>query len=61
VIDRIQDDDMSWEGYPLASLSNDGQLNAYKHDGFWQPMDTVRDKQVLESLWNEGKAPWKRW
>jgi glucose-1-phosphate cytidylyltransferase len=61
VIDRIEDDDMSWESYPLTSLSSDGQLNAYKHDGFWQPMDTVRDKQVLESLWNEGKAPWKRW
>jgi glucose-1-phosphate cytidylyltransferase len=61
VIDRIQDDDMSWESYPLESLSSDGQLNAYKHEGFWQPMDTLRDKQMLEGLWSEGKAPWKRW
>lgn len=61
VIDRIQDDDMSWESYPLESLSSEGQLNAFRHDGFWQPMDTLRDKHLLENLWNEGKAPWKNW
>ena len=61
VIDRIQSDDMSWESHPLESLSRDGQLQAFKNDGFWQPMDTVRDKQTLEGLWNEGRAPWKCW
>jgi glucose-1-phosphate cytidylyltransferase len=43
------------------ALANEGQLMAYEHDGFWQPMDTLRDKIYLEKLWNEGKAPWKTW
>lgn len=61
VIDRIQGDDMSWESSPLESLANEGQLHAYKHNDFWQPMDTLRDKQLLEGLWSEGRAPWKCW
>jgi glucose-1-phosphate cytidylyltransferase len=61
VIDRIDGDDTSWESHPLESLARDGQLHAYRHHGFWQPMDTLRDKQFLEGLWNEERAPWKRW
>jgi glucose-1-phosphate cytidylyltransferase len=61
VIDRIAGDDTSWEAQPLESLARDGQLQAFKHQGFWQPMDTVRDKQLLEAMWTEGRAPWKRW
>ena len=61
VIDRISGDSMSWESHPLESLARDGQLHAFKHQDFWQPMDTMRDKQLLEALWNEGKAPWKTW
>jgi glucose-1-phosphate cytidylyltransferase len=61
VIDRIAGDDTSWESHPLESLAREGKLHAYRHQGFWQPMDTLRDKQLLESLWNERRAPWKRW
>jgi glucose-1-phosphate cytidylyltransferase len=61
VIDRIAGDETSWESHPLESLAADGQLHAYKHDGFWQPMDTVRDKEHLEGLWSAGQAPWKIW
>tara|TARA_B110001450_G_scaffold21907_1_gene19651 strand:+ start:13878 stop:14651 length:774 start_codon:yes stop_codon:yes gene_type:complete len=61
VIDRISDDSTSWEGCPLADLARDGQLSAYKHEGFWQPMDTLREKTYLEELWDAGKAPWKSW
>lgn len=61
VIDRIDDDSTSWEGGPLVSLASDGELAAFKHDGFWQPMDTLRDKNLLNDLWNSDKAPWKRW
>jgi glucose-1-phosphate cytidylyltransferase len=50
-----------WEQQPLAGLAADGQLMCYQHDGFWQPMDTLRDKQLLEELWAAGKAPWKTW
>jgi glucose-1-phosphate cytidylyltransferase len=50
-----------WERQPLEELARSGQLEAFKHDGFWQPMDTLRDKQHLEELWNLGKAPWKVW
>jgi glucose-1-phosphate cytidylyltransferase len=50
-----------WEQEPLESLASDGQLGCYRHNGFWQPMDTLRDKQKLESLWNKGSAPWKVW
>ncbi|MDP2815556.1 MAG: glucose-1-phosphate cytidylyltransferase [Rectinemataceae bacterium] len=54
-------DSTVWERGPLESLAKEGQLGAYKHDGFWQPMDMLRDKIDLEKLWASGKAPWKRW
>jgi glucose-1-phosphate cytidylyltransferase len=60
-IDRITDDSTSWEGTPLTSLAEDGELMAYEHAGFWQPMDTLREKNLLEDLWCSGKAPWKAW
>jgi glucose-1-phosphate cytidylyltransferase len=61
VIERIADDSSSWEGDALSGLAKDGQLFAFKHDGFWQPMDTLREKVYLNELWNAGKAPWKVW
>lgn len=61
VIDRISGDDTVWEQEPLKSLASDGQLMAYKHSGFWQPMDTLRDKNYLEKLWRSNNAPWKLW
>lgn len=61
VIDYIEDDSTVFEEAPLKTLSDERQLSAYKHSGFWQPMDTVRDKKVLESLWEKGNAPWKVW
>ena len=61
VIDRIADDAVSWENEPLSGLAKDGQLSAYKHEDFWQPMDTLREKNFLNELWNSGKAPWKIW
>jgi glucose-1-phosphate cytidylyltransferase len=61
VIDRIEGDRTTWEQEPLRSLAHDGELMAYQHDGFWQPMDTLRDRQVLEELWASGNAPWKVW
>jgi glucose-1-phosphate cytidylyltransferase len=61
VLDYIEDDSMPWERDPLQRLAEEGQLAAYKHDGFWQCMDTLRDVQLVEKLWNEGKAPWKIW
>jgi glucose-1-phosphate cytidylyltransferase len=57
----IEGDATAWEGAPLETLARDGQLNAYRHTGFWQAMDTLRDKNFLESLWAAGTAPWKRW
>ena len=60
-IDLIQDDDVSWEDSPLETLAKDGQLAAYEHRGFWQPMDTLREKNLLEHLWDAGEAPWKIW
>lgn len=57
----IRDDATVWERGPLESLAKDGQLNAYLHDGFWHPMDTLRDKTYLEEEWAGGKAPWKVW
>jgi glucose-1-phosphate cytidylyltransferase len=60
-IDRIDGDLASWEGEPLAELAAEGQLEAFVHRGFWQPMDTLRDKNHLEELWASGKAPWKVW
>ena len=61
VFDRLADDGTVFEKEPLEGLARDNQLMAYKHSGFWQPMDTLRDKQHLEELWNSGKAPWKVW
>jgi len=61
VIDYIADDSIMWEQEPLTKLAHDGQLSAYKHSGFWQPMDTLKDKNYLEELWKSGKAPWKVW
>ena len=61
VIDLIQGDQTIWEREPMEMLAQTNQLNAYRHDGFWQPMDTLRDKQLLEELWASGKAPWKVW
>lgn len=61
VLERIESDDTIFEGYPLQSLARDGQLEAYRHTGFWQPMDTLRDKNQLEKLWLSGEAPWKVW
>lgn len=57
----IEGDQTSWEGYVLYRLAEAGQLSAYRHTGFWRPMDTLRDKQNLERLWNAGEAPWKVW
>ena len=57
----IEGDDSSWEGEPLARLAADGELQAFEHTGFWQPMDTLRDKTHLEALWASGAAPWKQW
>ncbi|WP_248931064.1 glucose-1-phosphate cytidylyltransferase [Paenibacillus hamazuiensis] len=61
VFDYISGDFTIWEHEPLEKLSREGQLSAYRHNGFWQPMDTLRDKIKLEELWNENKAPWKFW
>ena len=61
VLDRIESDTTLWELAPLEGLAADGQLAAFKHDGFWQPMDTLRDKQHLEQLWHSGRALWKVW
>jgi glucose-1-phosphate cytidylyltransferase len=61
VIDYVKDDTTVWEQEPLEKLASTGQLAVYKHDGFWQPMDTLRDKVHLENLWASGKAPWKVW
>jgi len=60
-IDYIEDDTTVWEQGPLERLARDGELHAYHHGGFWQPMDTLRDKRHLEELWQSGKAPWKLW
>ncbi|MFB2551947.1 glucose-1-phosphate cytidylyltransferase [Ensifer soli] len=60
-IDRIDGDDTVWEGEPLSSLAEDGELKAYFHTGFFQPMDTLRDKVHLENLWQGGAPPWKSW
>jgi glucose-1-phosphate cytidylyltransferase len=61
VIDLIDDDSTIWEKGPMEALAEQGQLDAWLHHGFWQPMDTLRDKVLLEELWESGKAPWKRW
>jgi len=61
VIDLLVDDSTVWENQPLEKLAESGQLKAFKHEGFWQPMDTLRDKNLLEEFWARGNAPWKVW
>ena len=61
VIDLIDGDATEWEREPLERLADNGELSAFIHTGFWQPMDTLRDKNYLEKLWRSGKAPWKLW
>ena len=61
VLDYIDGDETVWEREPLERLAGNGGLSAYKHSGFWQPMDTLRDKNVLEDMWQSGTAPWKVW
>lgn len=61
VLDYIQDDSTIWEREPMQKLAEEGQMSVYFHEGFWQPMDTLRDKNLLEDLWQLGKAPWKLW
>lgn len=61
VLEYIDGDDTAWEQRPLEKLASEGQLHAYFHNGFWQPMDTLREKNMLEELWQEGAAPWKTW
>ncbi len=60
-LDYIAGDASSWEGAPLAEIAAKGELMAFEHQGFWQPMDTLRDKNYLEERWAVGDAPWKRW
>lgn len=60
-IDYVSDDNTVWERLPMEALAREGQLEAWFHDGFWQPMDTMRDKNHLEELWSSGSAPWKVW
>ena len=61
VIDLVDGDQCIWEQRPLQTLAESGQLSAFHHRGFWQPMDTLRDKMMLEELWQKGQAPWKLW
>jgi len=61
VLDLIDGDDTSWESEPMTELAARGEMMAFEHGGFWQPMDTLRDKNLLEELWTGGKAPWKIW
>jgi glucose-1-phosphate cytidylyltransferase len=61
VLDFIEGDQSSWEGEPLARIAQQGEMMAFEHSGFWQPMDTVREKNMLEELWSSGSAPWKVW
>jgi len=61
VLKFIDGDMSSWEGKPIVRLANEGELQSYEHKGFWQPMDTLREKNLLEELWNTNKAPWKQW
>ena len=60
-LDLIENDTTKWENKPIEELTNNGQLMAYAHKGFWQPMDTLREKIILEELWASGNAPWKIW
>jgi glucose-1-phosphate cytidylyltransferase len=60
VFGYIDDDSTIFETHSISQIVADGEMNAYLHDGFWQPMDTLRDKNLLENIWEKGKAPWKR-
>lgn len=60
-VDLIEDDTTSWEAQPMSALAERGELMGFAHDGFWQPMDTLREKNLLEELWASGQAPWKNW
>ena len=57
----IDGDHMPWEDVPLKTIANENQLNSYKHNGFWQPMDTIREKDVLNNMYESNNAPWKLW
>ena len=61
VLSYLEHDATIWEDKPLKGLAADNELMAFRHQGFWQPMDTLRDKIYLEELWSEGRAPWKLW
>ena len=61
VINTIKEDNTIWENEPLNKLASENQLFAFKHDGFWMPMDTLREKNLLNKLWDSGEAPWKTW
>jgi glucose-1-phosphate cytidylyltransferase len=61
VLPYIAEDATTWEAEPLGQLASEGQLMAFQHEGFWHPMDTLRDKNYLEQLWQSGEAPWKQW
>lgn len=61
VLSLLKDDSCVWEQEPLMTLAHNGELMAYEHNGFWQPMDTLRDKTLLEELWQSGRAPWRKW
>jgi glucose-1-phosphate cytidylyltransferase len=61
VFDYIEGDDMPWEDEPLKRITNENQLNSFKHYGFWQPMDTIREKSLLEEMYKSGAAPWIKW
>ena len=61
VFDYLGDGSDMLEAGPFEAIAEDGQMATYKHDGFWSPMDTMRDKEYLEGLWNSGQAPWKVW
>jgi glucose-1-phosphate cytidylyltransferase len=61
VLEHLDADETVWEREPLEKIAANGELVAYRHEGFWQPMDTLRDKQYLEGLWESGQAPWKVW
>ena len=60
-VEHVSADSTVWEQQPLETLADRGELVAFKHEGFWMPMDTLRDKQVLEDLWSSGNPPWKTW